>query len=247
MELEKGRSCADAVDLTDSPPASPPPKRARMDNGKARTSTASASSSSASRAPPQASSYFEAPVIASSSRTAPAKRPRESSPTATVALDSFRLPKIVSSTDAAAPGSAFGNYNLPPPSQALPPSTQRTAEQERRHQAWQLLAGNVMPRRRSLALDEAAAADARRAAGIDPAEEDGDAEEGVDGSTTEAAAKLRSKYTATAAPVKKGRKKKEEELGPSGMTYTPLEKQYMEIKAKWPDVLLFMEGGRCVR
>jgi DNA mismatch repair protein MSH3 len=104
-----------------------------------------------------------------------------------------------------------------------------------------------MPRRRSLALDEAAAADARRAAGIDPAEEDGDAEEGVDGSTTEAAAKLRSKYTATAAPVKKGRKKKEEELGPSGMTYTPLEKQYMEIKAKWPDVLLFMEGGRCVR
>lgn len=93
-----------------------------------------------------------------------------------------------------------------------------------------------MPRRRSLALDEAAAAEARKAAGED---DSGNGEPGKD--EDEVVSQLRSKYVAK-EPPKRGRKKKEEEIGPSGMIYTPLEKQYMEIKEKWPDVLLMMEG-----
>lgn len=61
------------------------------------------------------------------------------------------------------------------------------------------------------------------------------------------ASSLRSKYAAKEAPAKRGRKKKVEEVGPSGMTYTPLEKQYMEIKEQWPDVLLLMEGEHVAR
>lgn len=108
-----------------------------------------------------------------------------------------------------------------------------------------------MPRRRSLALDEAAAAEMRRAAGIDtPEEGEGGREDEADKEVEEASAVatgLRSKYAAKeTSTAKKGRKKKEEEVGPSGMTYTPLEKQFMEIKAKWPDVLLMMEGALAV-
>ncbi|KLT38917.1 hypothetical protein CC85DRAFT_289044 [Cutaneotrichosporon oleaginosum] len=112
----------------------------------------------------------------------------------------------------------------------------RSAEAEARHEAFlRVVEGSGFQRRRSLALDEAAAAEARRAAGED-SDPSADATPEVD----EAAATLRAKY---AAPAKRGRKKKEEEIGPSGMTYTPLEKQFMEIKAKWPDVLLMTEVG----
>lgn len=40
-------------------------------------------------------------------------------------------------------------------------------------------------------------------------------------------------------------KKKQEEVGPSGLVYTPLEKQFMEIKSKNEDVLLLTEGELC--
>jgi len=46
-----------------------------------------------------------------------------------------------------------------------------------------------------------------------------------------------------ATTKKKGRGKKQEELGPSGLPYTPLEKQFMEIKDANPDVLLLTEVG----
>jgi DNA mismatch repair protein MSH3 len=108
--------------------------------------------------------------------------------------------------------------------------------------------GGLMPRRRSLALDEAAAAEARRAAGIEeggetpPIEVEGDSDEEknkkqAEGIGSKLAAKFASKDTTAS---KRGKKK--EEVGPSGQTYTPLEKQFMEIKAANPDVLLMMEG-----
>jgi DNA mismatch repair protein MSH3 len=169
-----------------------------------------------------------------------------SGPNATI--QSYRLPKVSASQKEDSSGSAFGSYTLPPLSQPLPPPSQRTEEQERRHANWQRLAGNVIPRRRSLALDEAAAAELRGASGIEtPEEEEGDKEDDNESSTSTTAAALRSKFSAKepapAATAKRGRKKKEEEIGPSGQTYTPLEKQFMEIKAKWPDVLIMMEGG----
>lgn len=157
-----------------------------------------------------------------------------------IALEGYRLPKVSSSMEDA-PGGAFGSYALPALSEPIAPPSQRTAEQERRHEAWQRL---VMPRRRSLALDEAAAAEARRAAGIDTLEEGeaGEEENDEDSTPSAVATSLRSKYVAKEAAGKRGRKKKEEEVGPSGMTYTPLEKQYMALRAQWPGVMLMMEG-----
>jgi DNA mismatch repair protein MSH3 len=57
--------------------------------------------------------------------------------------------------------------------------------------------------------------------------------------------KLKAKYAAKGSELAKGKGKgkKKEEIGPSGMTYTPLEKQFMEIKMENPDVLLMMEVG----
>lgn len=124
--------------------------------------------------------------------------------------------------------------------------------------------GGIRPRRRSLALDEAAAAESRGAiAGENGDDADGEAGEGVQevgdgekGSDEERAksasgvgSKLAAKFTAKgkgAVAVTKGKgraKKKEEEIGPSGLKYTPLEKQFMEIKAENKDVLLLMEVG----
>ena len=111
--------------------------------------------------------------------------------------------------------------------------------------------GGLISRRKSLALDEAEAVEARRVAGI--ADEDsfadetaGDAEdeESVKPSDTisqKLAAKFAAKDDAKKKQTRKG-KGKAEEVGPSGLTYTPLEKQFMEIKAANPDVLLLMEG-----
>lgn len=159
---------------------------------------------------------------------------------------------------AAGPSASFEQYRLArtvpvaegeAASSTPPPPTQRTAEQQARHEAFQrIVEGPGLHRRRSLVLDEAAAAEARRAAGDDSLSAAEDESGGADTPDAESSvtAALRSKYAAT-EPKKRGRKKKEEEIGPSGMTYTPLEKQFMEIKAKWPDVLLMMEGGSLSR
>jgi DNA mismatch repair protein MSH3 len=123
----------------------------------------------------------------------------------------------------------------------------------------------LIPRRRSLALDEAAALEARRQLGLEEGNEDGDDTPPVvvedrdesDEERQRAADKLgdslAAKYAAKADAKGKGkgkaaitRKKKVEEVGPSGQTYTPLEKQYLEHKAQNPDVLLMMEGEYCL-
>lgn len=108
------------------------------------------------------------------------------------------------------------------------------------------LPGGFFPRRRSLALDDAAAAEARKAAGIEDDDVTPEADMEMDSEDERSRKKaegvgnkLAAKFTAKGT-TRKG--KKTEEVGPSGQTYTPLEKQFMEIKGDNPDVLLLMEG-----
>ena len=170
-------------------------------------------------------------------------------------LASFALSRVKppSKLDDAGPGSETHSTASQP----------RTAEQRKRHEEWQRrleAPGGLIRRRRSLALDEAAAAEIRRASGLDvdtpdpaidaetrtvetPIEVDSDSERHK--KSNDLAAKFASQFAA-AEPTKGGRKgkgKKKEEVGPSGQTYTPLEKQFLEIKGEHPDVLLLMEGG----
>lgn len=190
------------------------------------------------RAAPAATPSF----LASSSSAASSSAARQGAPAGpSASFEQYRLPRTVPAPEQSS-GTAFNAYSLPA-SQGSPPRpqrTQRTAEQQARHEAFQrIVDGPGLKRRRSLVLDEAAAAEARRAAGEESGEEGADT---PDIEENAVGANLRSKYAAPEKPAKRGRKKKEEELGPSGMTYTPLEKQFMEIKAKWPDVLLMTEG-----
>ena len=182
-----------------------------------------------------------------------------------ISLQSYRLPPSAP-PHVSQSGSAFENYSIgglsaPTDGPVAHARNPRTKEQEQRHEEWQrrmVAPGGILPRRRSLKLDEAAVAEARRVAG-----EDVEAEADVETSFIEddeeeqeqegrrraegVGSKLKDKYVAKGGQgindKAKGKgKKKEEDIGPSGQTYTPLEKQYMEIKAENPDVLLLMEG-----
>lgn len=150
--------------------------------------------------------------------------------------------------------------------------------QKRRHEAWQKrlhAPSGLVPRRRSLNLDEAEAREARaalaEARGEEYQPEADDAATPVDGTDdsadieviSESARGSRAKSTrAGGSRAVRGRGKKKEDVGPSGLSYTPLEKQvslrisrrqggrlltydawqFMEIKAANPDVLLLVEG-----
>lgn len=112
--------------------------------------------------------------------------------------------------------------------------------QQQRHEAWQKrLQGpsGLVPRRRSLNLDEAEAREARAALAAARGEEyvpdleEGDMEMdgggdlgGVDSIESLPASRTKS-AKATGAKSAKSRGKKKEEVGPSGLSYTPLEKQ----------------------
>jgi hypothetical protein len=89
-----------------------------------------------------------------------------------------------------------------------------SAEQKKRHELWQakLSQGMMIPRRNSLPLDQAAGMENDQDVGLDEME---DRDEEVHGNPKERKAET--------AKVVKGKKK--EEVGPSGMAYTPLEKQ----------------------
>lgn len=112
-----------------------------------------------------------------------------------------------------------------------------------------MVGGSLIQRRRSLALDEAAALEARKlVSGLEDDEKDvapiesAESDEERENQAKQVGNGLAAKYTAKGKGKAVGRKKKEEEVGPSGQTFTPLEKQYMDIKAKHPDVLMLMEG-----
>ncbi|WVQ74512.1 hypothetical protein IAR50_004113 [Cryptococcus sp. DSM 104548] len=236
------------IDLTDSPPT----KKARLPSGTAQAKKSMSNPSS---------SYFKKPSIPPQATSTPSYSslpPRSSS---LQASSQYRLPRS-SGVPPSQSGSAFDTFSLlshasvVPDSQPDPSVTQivsRTDEQKRKHEQWQariVSMGGALRRRRSLALDEAAAVEARKAAGIDlddddtPVEAEDEANAAERDKTTNTNAKL-SKYSAKEplAGKGKGRKGKAEAVGPSGQTYTPLEKQYLEIKEKYPDVLLLMEVG----
>ncbi|WVQ79017.1 hypothetical protein IAT38_001109 [Cryptococcus sp. DSM 104549] len=256
--VSQPRDDSGVIDLTDGSPP-PPAKKIRLE-----------SSQPPSQRPSQTtSSYFGKPKLAPT-RPPPSSRASSSrtpfTPRTPVILQSYRLPNVPRS-QLAQSGSAFDTYWLGVPDSYPDPDSQpsasqheRTAEQVARHEAWQervTAMGGTFRRRRSLALDEAVAAEARKAAGLDDgegeegggtpvdadkADEDGEGEEKkkAEGVGKKLAAKYAVKVDAKGA---KGKGKKKEEVGPSGMTYTPLEKQFMEIKEANQDVLLLMEVG----
>jgi len=177
-------------------------------------------------------------------------------------LQAYRLPRPdpVSRNQT---GSAFDTFTYA--SQTRPRASQaRTPAQQAKHEEWhrKVVGGTLIPRRRSLALDEAAALEARRQLGLGdddddnakdemlqtPAEDGGESDQERQKAADKLGESLAAKYGAKADTKGKGkakvisRKKKVEEVGPSGQTYTPLEKQYLEHKAQNPDVLLMMEG-----
>lgn len=113
--------------------------------------------------------------------------------------------------------------------------------QKKRHEAWQKrLQGpsGLVPRRRSLNLDEAEAREAKAALAAARGEEyvpdvdEGDLEMegggdlgGIDSPAESVSASRSRTIKATTAKPTKGKGRKKEEVGPSGLTYTPLEKQ----------------------
>ena len=223
----------DPIDVTGSPP---PTKKVKTSSyfgtAKASSSTHPSRKSSTSRDPSNAPAH----------------------------LQSYRLPHAdpISSSQA---GSAFGSFNYP--SSSRPQGSQpRTAAQRAKHEEWhrKVVGGTLIPRRRSLALDEAATLEARRQLGLGdeeeeivtpPVDEGADSEEERQRTAEKLGETLAAKYGAKDVKGKgkakvTARKKKVEEVGPSGQTYTPLERQYLEHKAQNPDVLLMMEGELCL-
>lgn len=167
------------------------------------------------------------------------------------ALQAHKLP-APSTTNVPQPGTAFDDYSVGLSVEQRPEMVERTQDQERRHREWQRRVAapeGLVPRRRSLALDDAEAEGAVSAGdgelgpedAADGAEDRDVHEESSIGHVLRAKYAAPNKSTASKATAK-GKSKKQEETGPSGLVYTPLEKQYMEIKAANPDVLLLMEG-----
>ncbi|RXK40429.1 DNA mismatch repair protein MSH3 [Tremella mesenterica] len=231
----------DVVDLTDSPPL----KKVKLTEVIPK---------------PHVNARLSSPP---SANLGPPDRSRREPAAPSTQLESYRLPRLAPPPPSQS-GSAFPAYSLASHDKAVGPSSlpQRTYEQVKRHAEWQrrVLSGEIVRRRRSLALDEAAAVEARRQTGLiddnDILEEgdtslvDGvaDVQEDTKGDKpiSGIVSSLREKYSAkesSAASAKGRKKKKEEEVGPSGLTFTPLEKQYKEIKVKYPDVILMMEVG----
>jgi hypothetical protein len=104
-------------------------------------------------------------------------------------------------------------------------NTDVDAERRKRHERWQkkLGQGLIAPRRNSLPLDQAAAES------MDPTDPDFEIfPDDMDNDLAEtepgpSRGKARGKVVTSGKAMGKGKKK--EEVGPSGMTYTPLEKQ----------------------
>nr|XP_019050346.1 DNA mismatch repair protein MSH3 [Kwoniella bestiolae CBS 10118]OCF29276.1 DNA mismatch repair protein MSH3 [Kwoniella bestiolae CBS 10118] len=235
------------IDLTGSPPSKKP-----------KTLPSPRQPPTKSSLTQPTSSYFNKPARKSSASSTP--QPITTSTSTSATLESYRLPKtgIPSLSQS---GRAFDVYSVT--TGAGPSTITRSAEQQRRHELWEERLssnGGIIRRRRSLALDEAAAAELRRGMGIEtpnvdsgtntPTMEEPDEVDLEDESRRRAAegvgSKLAAKYASKVpdgAKSARGKGKKKEEVGPSGQTYTPLEKQFMEVKERNRDVLLLMEVG----
>lgn len=211
---------------------------------------------------PKSSSYFGSTAKSATSQVepnaeaGPSRKPSRHVATPPAHLQSYRLPPISSASTRET--GAFGAFSNPSIEASLRPTQQRTAAQQEQHEKWhrKVVGGSLIRRRRSLALDEAEALEARKLiTGDDVDEGDGSATPPIVTVDSDEERQTRAEQVGNGLAAKYGaktdgkgkvkavnRKKKEEEVGPSGQTYTPLEKQYMEIKAKNPDVLLLMEG-----
>lgn len=229
------------IDLTDSPPK----KRSKFDDDSNQKDRSMAQTSS---------SYFKGHPAA---RPLSVDKTRPRKPLA--AIQAYKLPHVIPS-QLPLSGSAFETCSLVPQASFVPdseseastsPAPQRTTEQLNRHEEWKarvLAMSGSFRRRRSLALDEAAAAEVREAAGLEgentPFDDSGgDDDKRESEKNAEEVGKKLKKYVAKEPAEKaKGKGKKKEEIGPSGLAYTPLEKQFMDIKEQNKDVLLLMEG-----
>ncbi|KIR32664.1 DNA mismatch repair protein MSH3 [Cryptococcus deuterogattii MMRL2647] len=230
------------IDLTDSPPK----KRSKLDDDSNQKNRSMAQTSS---------SYFKGHPAARP-LSVDKRRPRE--PLA--AIQAYKLPHVIPS-QLSHSGSAFETCSLVPQASFVPDSEseasasltpQRTTEQLNRHEEWKarvLAMSGSFRRRRSLALDEAAAAEVREATGLEGEntpfdDSDGDDDKRESEKNAEEVGKKLRKYVAKEPAEKaKGKGKKKEEIGPSGLAYTALEKQFMDIKEQNKDVLLLMEVG----
>lgn len=228
------------MDLTSPPPE----KRQRISGAEARRAALTQPSSSYF-GKPKATPIAEEP---SSSRSTSVTNSVRRTVTPRPVLASYALPRAAPS-QASSSGAAFDSYaaQLRTP---VAPRKEQTEEQKRRQEAWtqRMNSGGIIRRRRSLALDEAEAAEARQEAGIEDDEDDTgviDVDSDEERSKKKAegvGSKLAAKFASKDDKGTKGKGKKKEDVGPSGLTYTPLEKQYMEIKRDNPDALLLMEG-----
>lgn len=231
------------IDVTASPPIKKTKTSSYFGNAKAGPSTEKVKVES------QVGSY----------RKASTSRDPSAAPTH---LQTYRLPRPDPASRSQT-GSAFDTFTYASQTQARA-SQARTPAQQAKHEEWhrKVVGGTLIPRRRSLALDEAAALEARRQLGLveddvdydkdeiiqTPADDGGESDQERQKAADKLGESLAAKYGAKADTKGKGkgkaasRRKKVEEVGPSGQTYTPLEKQYLEHKAQNPDVLLMMEG-----
>lgn len=213
------------VDLTDFRDSPPPPKKQKLNaEPDARSARKTRDGQTASS---EISPFF-----------------RRSDPTST---EDARRRRAEAIAQAVAPAArkALNRYKAPPvdtlaarsTASDVVPDSQSVASQ--RHEEWERRLNDprgLIPRRRSFNLDEAAAKSVR-------AQEDGrgtpDPEADDDDDEIEEVIKVKPKPGKSNAKSKKSK----EDVGPSGLTYTPLEKQYTAIKEANPDVLILMEVG----
>ncbi len=268
------RSSPDIVDITDDVDAvaGRPTKRARTAGGDVGEDSEAPRSRVASAG--KTSTFFQS---ASSTSQSQAQKQAQTAARCRAILDAAAPPAraVLSKYRAAArldgagavghSGRAFeayglgqGDTNVPDGGEATPSQRARDPAAQARHEAWQRRTGSMtglVPRRRSLPLEEAAARAVAGSGGDDNGEE-GDEDEAAavlsdDEGQEEAGPRIGRAAPAAATVASKGKPrgkgKKAEPVGPSGLPFTPLEKQFMEIKAANEDVLLFTEGECCAQ
>jgi hypothetical protein len=120
----------------------------------------------------------------------------------------------------------------------------------KRHQAFRSrLLGRSFGRRKSLTLDEAEAAEPTKGRdGNDDEEEHEEQEKEIEEAGSSNKMKgVKEKLTrgggSKGKALAKGKGKEKESVGPSGQTWTPLEKQVLQLKEENPGVLLIFEVG----
>lgn len=229
-----GYSIIDLTDFQESPPAK---KRKLDETAKEGPAATGAAASAKSKPSSDISPFFrQNPDPKPSQSSDEAKRRRAEAIAKAVnparhVLSKYKAPPVDSL--AAGPRPSDSTDIVVPDSQAVP---------SQRHHEWERRLNDprgLVPRRRSFNLEEAAAKSVR-------AQENGqlgpDVIEQEDDPEAEIEEVVEAKSTAIKGNKAKSKKSKED-VGPSGLAYTPLEKQYMTIKAANPDVLILFEVG----